>query len=148
MQKHKREKESVATSNDFPVGVLTMVLGCFLLSGLTGLIYEILWTRMIVKVVGTAPFAVSIILTVFMGGLGLGSFLASRMVERVGEPHKLLKIYALLELAIAGYAIVLPSLIVAFKPLYCVLYNELFNHFLLYNVLTFIGCFILLLIPV
>ena len=123
MQRHKREKKPVATSNDFPVGVLTLVLACFLLSGLTGLIYEILWTRMIVKVVGTAPFAVSIILTVFMGGLGLGSFLASRMIDRVDEPYRLLKIYALLELAIAGYAIVLPRLVLAFKPFYCFLYN-------------------------
>ena len=50
-----------------------LVLICFFLSGLTGLIYEILWTRMIVKIIAGAPFAVSIILTVFMAGLGLGS---------------------------------------------------------------------------
>ena len=53
---------------------MTLVLVCFFFSGLTGLIYEILWTRMIVKIIGGAPFAVSIILTVFMGGLGLGSY--------------------------------------------------------------------------
>ena len=66
--------------SDLTIGVSIFVLGCFFLSGLTGLVYEILWTRMIVKVIGSAPFSVSIILTVFMGGVGLGSFLASRVV--------------------------------------------------------------------
>ncbi|MHC4159294.1 MAG: hypothetical protein ACYSSO_09475, partial [Planctomycetota bacterium] len=55
--------------------IMLLVLVCFFFSGLTGLIYEILWTRMIVKIIGGAPFAVSIVLTVFMGGLGLGSYL-------------------------------------------------------------------------
>jgi len=53
--------------------IALLILVCFFLSGLTGLIYEVLWTRMIVKIIGGAPFAVSIILTVFMGGLGLGA---------------------------------------------------------------------------
>ena len=125
-----------------------LVLICFFLSGLTGLIYEILWTRMIVKVIGSAPFAVSIILTVFMGGLGFGSYLASRIIDQLAAPQRLLRLYALLELAIGGYGIVLPCLIIAIKPLYSVLYNHLFNYFLLYNFLTLIGCTILLIIPV
>jgi len=135
-------------SRDLTLGISTLVLCCFFLSGLTGLIYEILWTRMIVKVIGSAPFAVSIILTVVMGGLGLGSYLASRVIDRIEAPQKLLRIYALLELAIGGYGIVLPGLILAFKPLYGVLYNQLFNYFLFYNFLTLIGCSILFLVPV
>ena len=43
-----------------------LILACFFFSGLTGLIYEILWTRMIVKIIGRAPFAESIILAIFM----------------------------------------------------------------------------------
>jgi predicted membrane-bound spermidine synthase len=57
--------------------IFFLVLCCFFLSGLSGLIYEILWTRMVVKIIGSAPFAVSIVLTIFMGGLGLGSYIAS-----------------------------------------------------------------------
>ena len=48
--------------------LILWVLICFFLSGMTGLMYELLWTRMIVKIIGGAPFAVTIILTVFMGG--------------------------------------------------------------------------------
>ena len=127
---------------------MTLVLVCFFFSGLTGLIYEILWTRMIVKIIGGAPFAVSIILAVFMGGLGLGSYLAGRSIDRVKEPIKLVRIYGLLELAIGAYGLVLPLLLAAFRPLYAILYNQLFAHFMVYSFLTFAGCAAVLLIPV
>ncbi|MHC4216311.1 MAG: hypothetical protein ACYSWP_23415, partial [Planctomycetota bacterium] len=128
--------------------ITTLILVFFFLSGLTGLIYEILWTRMIVEIIGGAPFAVSIILTIYMGGLGLGSYLAGRTIDRTAEPMKLVRIYGLLELAIGAYALVVPVLLIAFKPLYAVVYNRLFSYFILYNILTFIGCAILLCIPV
>ncbi len=128
--------------------VTMLVVVCFFFSGLTGLIYEILWTRMIVKIIGCAPFAISIVLTVFMGGLGLGSYIASRTIDRVKEPLKLVRIYGILELVIGTYGLVLPVLLIVFRPLYAVIYNRLFSHFLFYNILTFIGCFVLLVVPV
>ncbi len=128
--------------------IALLILMCFFLSGLTGLVYEILWTRLIIKIIGGAPFAVSIVLTVFMGGLGLGAYLASRIIDRITEQMKLVRIYGALQLAIAAYALVIPVLLTASKPLYAILYNRLFSHFMLYNLLTFVGCFILLCIPV
>jgi len=125
-----------------------LVLMCFFLSGLTGLIYEVLWTRMIVKIIGSAPFAVSIILTIFMGGLGLGSYIASRTIDRIKEPIRLVRIYGILELVIGAYGLAIPVLLTAFKPLFAVLYNQLFSNFMLYNLLTFVGCSVLFCIPV
>ena len=129
-------------------GFFALVLACFFVSGLTGLTYEILWTRMIVKIIGSSPFAVSIVLTVFMGGLGLGSYLAGRSIDRIKDPRKLIRIYGVLELCVGCYGLVLPFLLVAFKPLYAVVYNKLFGHFLTYNLLTFLGCAVLLILPV
>ncbi len=125
-----------------------LVLSCFFVSGMTGLIYEILWTRMIVKIIGSAPFAVSIVLTVFMGGLGFGSYLAGRSVDRIKKPLSLVRLYGILEISIGAYGLVLPLLLVAFKPLYALLYNHLFHYFLGYSLLTFIGCSLLLIFPV
>ena len=125
-----------------------LVLVCFFFSGMTGLLYEVLWTRMIVKIIGGAPFAISIILTVFMGGLGLGSYIASRRIDRVDDPGKLVRIYGVLELVIGGYCLVLPALLTLFRPIYALVYNQLFGHFMLYSVITFAGCALLLLIPV
>ena len=139
-----KKKKSRSSTNK----TVILVLACFFLSGLTGLIYEILWTRMVVKLIGGAPFAISIILTIFMGGLGLGSFLASRTIDRIKEPIKLVKIYGLLQLIIGAYGLAIPALLIAFKPLYALLYNQLFSYFILYNLLTFIGCSIVFCIPV
>jgi spermidine synthase len=139
-------EKTISNSSIRKITLLIQV--CFFLSGLTGLVYEILWTRMIIKIIGSAPFAISIVLTVFMGGLGLGSFLASRTIDRIKEPIKLVRLYGVLEVVIGAYGLVLPFLLVAFRPLYATLYNRLFAHFMLYNFLTFVGCSILLCIPV
>ena len=128
--------------------IILLILGCFFLSGMTGLIYEILWTRMVVKIIGSAPFAVSIILTVFMGGLGLGSYIASRSIDNIKEPLRLLKIYGILEIVIGIYSLIIPLLLLAFHPLYAMIYNSLFEYFMLYNLLTFVGCAILFILPV
>jgi spermidine synthase len=130
------------------LGLFALILGCFFVSGFTGLVYEILWTRMIHKIIGSSPFAVSIVLTVFMGGLGLGSYLAGRVIDRVKEPLRLVRIYGLLELGIGAYGLLLPLLLAVFKPVYAALYNGLFQHFFLYNLLTFAGCVLLLIVPV
>ena len=105
--------------------LIRFLLACFFFSGFSGLAYEILWTRMIVKIIGSAPFAVAIVLTVFMGGLGLGSYLAGRSIDRIKEPHRLVRLYALLELAIGAYGILLPWLIDWCRPLFAMLYNQM-----------------------
>ena len=136
-----------AADKHFERKIVIVVVICFFLSGLSGLIYEILWTRMMVKIIGSAPFAVSIVVAVFMGGLGLGSYLASRFIDRIKDAMKLVLIYGLLESMIAAYCMALPFLLKAFQSIYAVLYNQLFSHFLLYSVLTCLGCSLLLIVP-
>ncbi|MFW6052977.1 MAG: hypothetical protein ACOC8I_03605, partial [Desulfosalsimonas sp.] len=80
------------------------ILVCFFLSGMTALIYQIIWMRLISRVVGAAPFAVSAILVVFMAGLGLGGYVAGRMSNRwLGI--RLVRVYGVLEIATAVYAL-------------------------------------------
>jgi len=135
--------------NDNSGGRITgLVLVCFFFSGMTGLVYEILWTRMIVKIIGGAPFAVSIVLTVFMAGLGLGSFIAGKIIDKIKEPAELVRLYGILELVIGGYCLILPALLLLFLPVYRLLYNNFFEHFMLYSFLTFVGCSLLLIVPV
>jgi len=151
MAKKRKHKDKITVSKDqhgYTTKLFILILSCFFISGLTGLIYEILWTRMIVKIIGSAPFAISIVLTVFMGGLGLGSYLAGRSIDRIKDPLKLIRLYGMLELAIGAYCLVLPLLLILFKPLYAFVYNQYFEYFLGYNLFTFAGCFLLLIIPV
>jgi spermidine synthase len=123
------------------------VLSCFFFSGLAGLVYQIVWLRLIDKVIGSAPFAVATVLSVFMGGLALGSWLAGKYIDRITSRRDLLSLYGLAEMAIGVYGLLLPFLIFAVKPLYVLVYDSLFLHFWVYRIFTFLGCSLLLLIP-
>jgi hypothetical protein len=59
---------------------------CWVLSGATGLIYEVLWARMLGLVFGATTLAVSTVLAAFMGGLALGSALAGKLAQRIRKP--------------------------------------------------------------
>jgi spermidine synthase len=131
-----------------PQAIRTFILACFFLSGMSGLVYEILWTRMLVEIIGGAPFSVGIILTVFMGGLGFGSYLAGRYIDRVETPSTLIRLYGALELVVGLYAGLIPVLLTAFRPLQSLIYNHLYAHFLAYHLLTFLLCAVILCVPV
>lgn len=124
------------------------IIGCFFLSGIAGLVYEVLWVRMFGKVIGSAPLAVASVLTVFMAGLALGSYIASRRVDRVRTRGNLLWLYGLLECGIGVYGLLLPLWVKSIHPLYVLLYGRLFTNFWLYNLCSFIVCSVLLLPPV
>ncbi len=70
----------------------------FFLSGATGLICEVVWTRWLTGVIGNASAATAIVLAVFMAGLGTGSWLSARWADRVKQPVRL---YAFAELGVA-----------------------------------------------
>ena len=127
--------------------VAATVLGCFFISGVTGLIYQTVWVRMIDKVIGSAPFAVAAVLSVFMGGLALGSFSAGHIIDRRPTRSTLLALYGKIEIAIGVYALLLPLGISALKPLYRMAYAHLWPHPWLYTLFTFGGCLLLLIVP-
>ncbi|HSD79985.1 MAG TPA: fused MFS/spermidine synthase, partial [Solirubrobacteraceae bacterium] len=76
--------------------------------------YEVVWLRWLVQLFGATTLAVSTILTAFMGGLALGSWLGGRAAPRLARP---LRAYGLLELAIGAYALLLPLTLDAVPPL-------------------------------
>lgn len=137
---------SKTTSHRIDDRLSLLILVCFFFSGLTALIYEIIWMRMIGEVVGGAPFAVSAILFVFMGGMGGGSFLASRRIDNFNTT-RLIRAYGSLELLIGVYAFCVPIILLLFKFLYSMLYNALFGFPLIYNFFIFAGALLLLGIP-
>ncbi|MGD0624883.1 MAG: fused MFS/spermidine synthase [Thermodesulfobacteriota bacterium] len=94
------------------------ILGIFFLSGLCGLIYEVVWARQFILVFGVTTLSVSTILTVFMGGLALGSWWFGRIANPKG---RLLTVYAFLEMGIGLYAlflvVVFPHLPALYSPI-------------------------------
>jgi spermidine synthase len=87
----------------------TVVILLFLFSGISGLIYEVLWTRMFSLVLGTTVYAVATVLGVYMGGLALGSWFFGRIVDHPGANG--FRLYGWLEGAVGVYAFILPLLL-------------------------------------
>lgn len=85
--------------------VYGVIFACFLLSGISGLIYEVVWTRMLTYVFGGTTLAVSTTLTVFLGGLALGSFIGGKFIDHFKKP---LLAYGAMELVIGIYGLLVP----------------------------------------
>ena len=103
----KKKKETV--KDDIPAQRSNpLILLFLLLSGACGLVYEILWMKMLTLTMGNTVFSITTVLTAFMGGLALGSFLAGRFIDKIKNP---LRTYGLLEGGIGLYALLLPLLI-------------------------------------
>ena len=56
---------------------------CFV-SGLSGILFEVLWTRIFAYLLGGTTHSVTAVITAFMLGLGLGSYLLGRAADRSG----------------------------------------------------------------
>ena len=116
----------------------------FFFSGASGLIYQVTWARQLQLIFGSTIFATSAILTTFMAGLALGSYLLGRIVDRLGRP---LRIYAVLECGIAIFALLSPFFLDLLKAIYILIYRNLSVNFYSLTVIRFILSFVVLLIP-
>jgi spermidine synthase len=94
---------------------LAVVAAIFFLSGISGLMYQVLWLRLLAVVFGVTAYAASTVLASFMGGLAIGSIVAGRLADRVRQP---LKWFGLVELAIGASALLTPWLLQAAQGLY------------------------------
>ena len=121
-----------------------LVLSAFFVSGIAGLVHEVIWIRLLRHVMGNSTFAISMVLTVFMGGLALGSFLAGRLAGRLRRP---LIAFALLELGIGLYGLALPWLLEMAQPIYRGLYAAADGNFVVVTFARFIVSTLMLLIP-
>ena len=79
----------------------------FFASGASSLIAEVTWNRMLIVVVGNSLSAAAMIISIFMGGLGLGSFFGGKFLS--GRPRSLLP-YLVLETTIGIYVLFSPAL--------------------------------------
>jgi spermidine synthase len=82
----------------------------FFISGFCSILYELVWLRLAMAQFGVTTALVSIVLSMFMAGLGAGSWgggiLARRYGERVSFPP--LRLYALAELLIGCSSLAVP----------------------------------------
>ena len=93
-----------------------MVYALFFLSGASGLIYQVVWVRVFGNVSGNTIYSASLIVAVFMLGLGVGGYVVGAWADRryAAGPVSLLRAYGSFELLIGilglGITALLPNL--------------------------------------
>ncbi len=82
----------------------------FFVSGFCSILYEIVWLRLSMAQFGVTSALVSIVLSMFMAGLGLGSWGSGRLLRNYGDRASSLglRLYALAELLIGISALLVP----------------------------------------
>jgi spermidine synthase len=86
-----------------------VLAGLFFASGFAAILYQLVWQRMLYALVGIHVEAVTLIVALFIGGLGAGSLLGG-LASRA-QPGNLIGIFASVELAIGLYGAASPFLL-------------------------------------
>lgn len=121
-----------------------LIAALFLASGFSSLIYQVVWTRMLVLIFGSTTFATSTVLAVFMGGLALGSFVAGRYSDKIKRPFLW---YGIAEAVIGVWALVVPFMFSASVPLYRVVWQQFHPTALTFGLTRFFMATIILIVP-
>lgn len=89
--------------------ILYLFATLFLISGAAGLIYEIVWERLLELYFGVTMISVTLIVSAYMAGLGVGSLIGGRIARNIKST---LFLYGLLEIGIALFGILSSKIII------------------------------------
>src|SRR5258706_2199025 len=94
--------EPSVREHGIPVSNLGWYFGFFVVSGFCGLVYEVVWLRLAMASFGVTAALVSIVLSMFMAGLGLGSWSAGVLTRRAldSDGPRALRFYSIAELLV------------------------------------------------
>jgi spermidine synthase len=121
-----------------------IILALFFLSGACGLVYEVVWMRMLTLVFGATAFATATILASFFAGLALGSLFFGRAADRSPNP---LALYAALEAGVGTFAFLMPFLLTGVTAVYVAVARYTHLGFYPLSLLRLLLCFPVLLVP-
>ena len=87
----ERNSASDSRAYDFRKGNLRVsrtrqIYLAFALSGVAGLVYEVVWTRYLSLYAGHGAYAQVLVLSVFLGGMALGSMAVANLSKRLSRP--------------------------------------------------------------
>ena len=125
-----------------------LLLILFFLSGVSSLIFQVVWTRMLTIFIGNTLQAVGIILGAGLIGFAVGSYFWGKYVDEY--PTKLIRLFALLEIGLSLYAFIFPVLLSLIGSLYTGLsggLESLEGNIVNLFISQFVLCLILIAIP-
>ena len=132
--------ELVDESGFDPKGFKLVFLGLiFCISGVSALIYQVAWQRILVLHSGVGMYSIAMIVAAFLAGLGIGSYWGGVISKKLSQLSAL-RVFAFLELGVGLFALLSPYLF------YDLLYQQ---HPYLFSNLWSAGLlhFLLLLVP-
>ena len=121
-----------------------VVLALFYVSGIAGLIYQVLWLRRLSLVFGVTVYAASTVLAAFMAGLAIGSVLSSRILRRGLSP---LAAFGVAEILVGITGLLSPFLLDAASFLYSALHSAAPDSLTVLTVARLISSFAILVLP-
>jgi len=118
----------------------------FILSGASGLIYQVVWFKYLHLFLGNTTYAQMIVLASFLGGLAIGNHLFGKRADNIINT---LRVYGILEVLIAAYCFVYPALISFTGSLFISLTSSIGieDNLTLVNIIRFIISIVVLLAP-
>jgi len=122
----------------------TAVFGLFYLSGIAGLIYQVLWLRRLSVIFGVTVYAASTVLAAFMAGLAIGSALSGRVLRRGLAP---LAAFGIAEILIGATGLLSPILLDAAAALYIALHDIAPDSLGVQTVARLVSSFAILALP-
>ncbi|MBI3583853.1 MAG: fused MFS/spermidine synthase [Nitrospinae bacterium] len=137
-----------------------LILFLFFASGISGLIYEIVWTRIFTLLFGNTTYAISTVLTAFMAGLAAGSFIFGRIADKIQNSDSAIRnpqfailiksplmLYATLELCIGISALLVPPSLSILDSFYISILGDSLPSAFYSNTVRFLISFFILFIP-
>ena len=136
--------DEIRISHSTASRVRLTILVLFFLSGACGLIYEVVWMRMLTLIFGATAFATSTILASFFAGLALGGAYFGRLIDKGRNP---LRVYALLEGGISVFAFLMPVLLGIVTWAYVAISRQFEIGFYGISLVRFVLAFLVLMLP-
>jgi spermidine synthase len=124
--------------------VLPLLVGLLFVSGVSALIYQVLWLRLLSLTFGVTTHAASTVLASFMGGLAVGSVVAGRLADRLRRP---LRLFGAVELLIGACALATPLVLAAAHSGYIVVFSRLPDSLAIGTVIRLLMSIAVLIVP-
>lgn len=123
---------------------MPLVYALFFLSGAIGLLYEVVWARMLTQIFGNTTHAIATVLAAFMAGLALGSYVFGRLVD---ARRNAFLAYGLLEGGVGLYGLLIPTLFALTQRAYAGLYGLVDVSYTAFSLVLFLLAFLVIVIP-
>jgi spermidine synthase len=132
---------NVTVGSDMRQGGKIALLSLFFVSGISALLYQIVWLKYLGLIFGNTVYAAATLIAVFLGGLGIGAFLFRRPIA----PQRLLLVYAIVEALIGSIGGFSPNAFGLLNRAYVAAFPTVHGSFLLTTLLrgALAGAFLL-----